>query len=49
MNQGRAISEASQEVLSARADMMIVDLLARTGGLQQPPNERPEQRLSGAA
>jgi chromosome partitioning protein len=48
MNTGRAITEASQELLSSRADAMIADLLARAGCAQQP-NRQPEQRLSGAA
>jgi chromosome partitioning protein len=49
MNKGRAITEASQELLSARADTMIADLLARAGCVQQEPNRQPTQRLSGTA
>jgi chromosome partitioning protein len=49
MNQGRAITEASQEVLSARADAMIADLLAKAGCVQQQPNRQPEQHVSGTA
>ena len=49
MNQGRAITEASHEVFSARADAMIADLLARAGCVQQQSNRQPEQRLSGTA
>jgi chromosome partitioning protein len=49
MNNGRAITEASQELLSARADTMIADLLTRAGCLQQQPKRQTEQRLSGAA
>jgi chromosome partitioning protein len=49
MNKGRAITEASQELLSARADTMIADLLARAGCVHQEPNRRPIQRLSGTA
>ena len=47
MNQGRAITEAGHEDLSARADTMIADLLARAGCVQQQPKRQPEQRLSG--
>jgi chromosome partitioning protein len=49
MNQGRAITEASQELLSSRADNMIADLLARAGRVQERPTREPKQRLSGAA
>jgi chromosome partitioning protein len=49
MNQGRAITEANQEVLCARADTMIADLLARAGWVQQQPNRQPEQRRFGTA
>jgi chromosome partitioning protein len=48
MNTGRAITEASQELLSSRADAMIADLLARAGCAPQP-NRQPEKLLSGAA
>ena len=49
MSQGRAITEASQEILSARADTMIVDLLERARRVQERSNRQPEQRLSGTA
>jgi chromosome partitioning protein len=49
MSQGRAITEASQELLSARADTTIGDLLARAGCVQQQPTTEPKQRLSGTA
>jgi hypothetical protein len=49
MNQGQAITEASQEILSARADTMIADLLARARRVQERSNRQPEQRLSGTA
>jgi chromosome partitioning protein len=49
MNQGRAITEAGHAALSARADAMIADLLARAGRVQPLPHKQPEQRLSGAA
>jgi chromosome partitioning protein len=49
MNQGRAITEASQEFLIARAQTMTADLLARAGQVQQLPSDQPQQRLSGAA
>jgi chromosome partitioning protein len=49
MNQGRAITEASEELLSARAETMIADLLARARRSPHQPSEQPEQRLSGAA
>ena len=51
MSQGRAITEASQELLSLRADTMIGDLLARAGRMQEQeqPNRQSDHRLSGAA
>jgi chromosome partitioning protein len=49
MNQGQAITEASQEILSARADTMIADLLERARRVQERSNRQPEQRLSGTA
>ena len=49
MNQGRAITEASQEFLSSRADTMIADLLARARPVLGQAIEQPEQRLPGAA
>jgi hypothetical protein len=49
MNQGRAITEASQEFLSSRADTMIADLLARARPVLGQATIQPEQRLSGAA
>jgi chromosome partitioning protein len=49
MSQGRAITEASQELLSARADTTIGDLLVRVGCVQQRPTTEPKQRLSGTA
>jgi len=49
MNQGRAITEASEAFLSARAETMIADLLTRARRLAHQPSEQPEQRLSGAA
>jgi chromosome partitioning protein len=49
MNQGRAITEASQESLTSRADTMIADLLARARPVLGKPAEQAEQRLPGAA
>jgi len=49
MNQGRAITEASQESLSSRADTMIADLLARARPVLGRATEQSEQRLPGAA
>jgi hypothetical protein len=49
MNQGRAITEASQEFLSSRADTMIADLLARARPVLSKATEHAEQRLPGAA
>jgi len=48
MNQGRAITEASQEFLCSRADTMIADLLARARPVLGQAIEQPEQRLPGA-
>jgi chromosome partitioning protein len=45
MNQGRAITEASQQDLSQRASTMIADLLKRAGCVM--PQDQPEQRLTG--
>jgi chromosome partitioning protein len=50
MNKGRAITEASDELLSKRADTMIADLLARARGMQQQePDRQVKQRLTGTA
>jgi len=49
MNQGRAITEASQEFLSSRADTMIADLLARARPVLGQVTKEAEQRLPGAA
>ena len=49
MSQGRAITEASQELLSAHADTTIGDLLARAGCVRQQPTKEPMQRLSDTA
>ena len=50
MNEGRAITEASQEILSSRAETMIADLLARAGPqLEKHAPRQPDQRLPGAA
>ncbi len=49
MNQGRAITEANEEILSTRAEAMIADLLARAGCAQLGPNRQAEESLSGAA
>ena len=49
MNQGRAITEASQELLSSRAHTMIADLLARARRVPERATRQFEQRLSGAA
>src|SRR5262245_44855009 len=49
MNQGRAITEASQEPLSSRADTMIADLLARARPVLEQATRQTDQRLSGAA
>ena len=47
MNQGRAITEASQEYLSNRANTLIADLLARAGCARHQPTRQPEQLLTG--
>jgi chromosome partitioning protein len=47
MSQGRAITEASDELLGSRADTMIADLLARAGRSRQGSIRQPDQRLSG--
>jgi chromosome partitioning protein len=50
MNEGRAITEASQEILSLRAETMIADLLARAAPqLEKHAPRQPDQRLPGAA
>ena len=49
MNQGRAITEASQQFLSSRADTMIADLLARARRVPERVTRQFEQRLSGVA
>ena len=49
MTQGRAITEASQEDLSNRANTLIADLLARAGCARQQPTRQPEQLLTGTA
>jgi chromosome partitioning protein len=47
MNQGRAITEASQPSLSARAEMMIADLLGKIG--MQQAAKQGRVRRSGTA
>jgi chromosome partitioning protein len=49
MNQGRAITEANQPILSARAEAMMADLMARVGLASEQPVMPTELRHSGAA
>jgi chromosome partitioning protein len=49
MNQGRAITEASQHLLSSRAETVVNDLLGRARCMQEQAAERPKRHLSGAA
>jgi chromosome partitioning protein len=49
MNQGRAITEANQPLLCARAEAMMADLLARVGLASEQSLMPTETRHSGAA
>jgi chromosome partitioning protein len=47
MNQGRAITEADEETLTARADAMVADLLSKLERSRQQPNRDPQPRRTG--
>jgi chromosome partitioning protein len=48
MNQGRAITEADQQDLSARAEAMMADLLTRGRGTLSAPVKQRQKRRAGA-